>query len=167
MPMKLGLRIGELRVRRVIGLGVASGGRSRGILDAEEGRRVPAPHAPGAVLARLDQHARQGHVHRHVRDGRANAGQPVLCIDRTDFKKTPIAITDGAFLRGFEKGEFLDVAQPSASMRRITPASEERRISGSVKRGRDREVLFVVQADARAVGRCARSAPARWLAPPG
>ena len=80
------------------------------ILDAEEGHQY-LDFTHHAQPFGLDQHARQGHVHRHVRDGRANAGQPVLCIDRTDFKKTPIAITDGAFLRGIDEGEFRDIAQ--------------------------------------------------------
>jgi hypothetical protein len=37
-------------------------------------------------------------------------------------------------------------------MRRITPASELRRISGSVKRGRPAKSFLVVQPDADAVG---------------
>ena len=45
-------------------------------------------------------------------------------------------------------------------MRRITPASDERRISGSVKRGRAAKSLLVVQADADAVGDAAAAAGA-------
>ncbi len=40
-------------------------------------------------------------------------------------------------------------------MRRITPASDERRISGSVKRGRPAKSSLVVEADADAVGHAA------------
>ena len=45
-------------------------------------------------------------------------------------------------------------------MRRITPASDERRISGSVKLGRAGEVLLVVEPDADAVGDAAAAAGA-------
>ena len=52
-------------------------------------------------------------------------------------------------------------------MRRITPASDERTISGSVKLRPRREVGFVVEADADAVGDAAAAAGALVAPPPG
>jgi hypothetical protein len=117
-----------------------------------------------AALARLQDHAAHARVERQARELRAHGRERVVVVHRAQLVEQLVAVADGPSRGPVDEGELLHRAQGSSDfMRRITPASDERRISGSVKRGGPRSP------SGRTAGCRCRSAtrpqrPARWLA---
>jgi hypothetical protein len=90
-----------------------------------------------AALARLQDDAADPRIQRQPRQLGAHRRELVVVVHRAQFvqqsgSRPAMARREG----GSMKGNSSTPPRRSDFMRRITPASEERRISGSVKRGR-------------------------------
>ena len=156
---ELALLVVELRVR-LVGLPAAA---------RAAGRARPAPTARGddqhlaqrAALARLEDHAADARVERQPRQLAADRRQLVGVVDRAQLVEQLVAVGDRAARGGGSRnGKSSTRPRRSDFMRRITPASEERRISGIGEARPRGEVGLVVQADADAVGHAAAAAGA-------
>ena len=134
------------------------------------GRAGPAPTARwrSPALRRARRASRAARIMRPTRgsSGRRASSRPigVSCVRVVD--RAELVAAAGSRRRSRAAAAARGTGSPrrrrgrSDFMRRITPASDERRISGSVKRGRAVEVLLVVQPDADAVGHAAAAAGA-------
>ena len=92
--------------------------------------------AEAAALAGSDDHATDLRVERQLGKLAADRGQLQGVVDRAEFGKQLVAVGDHLRLRRVDEGKSSTSPSLSDFMRRITPASDERRISGSVWGGR-------------------------------
>ena len=145
------------------------GGRLARVLDRQPGgdhdRLLRA-----AELVRLQHHPPEARVDRQLRElaperreavSRAGGiGVPLAGSSAPSSRSSATPSRTWRASGGSRNGKSSTSPSSSAAICRITDASEVRRISGSVKRGRVVEVVLVVEADADAV----RGAPAAALA---
>jgi hypothetical protein len=99
--------------------------------DSAEAMTSTSASAP---RARLQNHAAHARVQRQARQLLAHGQQIAALVHRAQLGQQLVAVGNGAARGRFEEGKCTTSPRPSDFMRRITPASEERRISGSVKR---------------------------------
>ena len=120
---------------RAVGRVGAVEGRSRGSWIDKRGG--DDQHFAQAVLAlRGEHHARDARVDRKLRELPADLRELVRLVDRAELGEELVAVGDHARPGGSRNGKSSTSPMRSDFMRRITAASDERRISGSVNSGR-------------------------------
>ena len=88
-------------------------------------------------VAGFEDHATDARIERQARQFAADGRELVGLVHRTELRQQLVAVGDGALGRRLEEGKGLHLPEAQRLLiRRITPASDDRRISGSVKRGR-------------------------------
>ena len=91
----------------------------------------------GTRPRRREQHAADARIDRQLRELAAERRERVLRVDRAELLEQLVAVGDRARRPARSRnGNASTAPRPSAAMRRITAASDVRRISGSVYSGR-------------------------------